>query len=130
MDALQAATMSMRDAAPAFMLLYSTLRNRLDGAQPHYLAHSQQQLLTPTDEKAVVRCLTILESCGFPPRVEHVKQVAELIIQMSVGENWITRFLNRHPKLATKLTSPLERGRVKLKIYILSVITLPKFNAL
>ena len=54
LDAIQAATMSMRDAATAFMIPYSTLQNRLHGAQLHYLAHSEQQLLTSTNEKAVV----------------------------------------------------------------------------
>ena len=87
LDAIRAATMSMWDAATAFMIPYSTLRNRLHGTQPHFLAHSEQQLLTPTDEKAVVQWITILENCRFPPWVEHVKQAAELIIQMSVGEN-------------------------------------------
>ena len=54
LDAIRAATMSMRDAATAFMIPYSTLRYRLHGTQPHFLAHSEQQLLTSTNEKAVV----------------------------------------------------------------------------
>jgi len=112
LDTIRAGTMSLRDAETAFMIPYSTLRHRLKGGQLHFLAHTEQQLLTPTDEKAVVRWITILENCGFPPHVEHVRQAAELIIRMTVGENWVSRFLNRHPMLATKLTSPLERGRV------------------
>ena len=31
---------------------------------------------------------------------------------MTVGENWVSRFLDQHLMLATKLTSALERGRV------------------
>ena len=95
------------------MIPFSTLRGRLKGAQPHFIAHSQQQLLTPTDEKPLVRWIQILENSGFPPRIEHVKQAAKLILRGSIGEHWITRFLNRHPKLAVKLTSPLERGRIE-----------------
>jgi len=41
-----------------------------------------------------------------------VRQAAELIIRMTVGENWVSRFLDQHLMLATKLTSALERGRV------------------
>jgi len=82
---IRAGTMSLRDAETAFMVPYSTLRHRLKGGQPHFLAHTEQQLLTPTDEKAVVRWITILENYGFPPGVEHVRQAAELIIRMTVG---------------------------------------------
>lgn len=59
------------------------------------------------------RLVTRLENCGFPPRIEHVRQAAEFIIKAAVGEHWITRFFNRHPALATKLTSSLERDRIE-----------------
>lgn len=57
--------------------------------------------------------ITKLESCGFPPHIEHVTRAAEFILTDTVGEHWITRFLNRHAGLATKLTSPLEQDRVE-----------------
>ena len=66
--------MSLRDASSAFQIPYSTLRDRLNGAQPHIIAHRAQQTLTPTDEKAVVRWIKHLESCGFPPKAAHVQQ--------------------------------------------------------
>jgi len=59
----------------------------------------------------VVRLITQLES-GFPPRMEHVRQAAEWLIQTTVGEK-ITRFFDRHTALATNLTSPLGRVRVE-----------------
>ena len=58
LDAIRAATMSMRDAATAFMIPYSTLRYRLHGTQPRFLAHPQQQLSTPTGGGAAVRWMT------------------------------------------------------------------------
>ena len=105
--------MSLRDASSAFQIPYSTLRDRLNGAQPHIIAHRAQQTLTPTDEKAVVRWIKHLESCGFPPKVAHVRQAAELVSQQEVGEHWITRFLDRHPQLAAKFTTPMERDRLE-----------------
>ena len=50
--------------------------------------------------------------CGFPTRIEHVQQAAELIIRVAGGENWITQIFKQHPKLAKRLPTPLERGRV------------------
>jgi len=89
--------MSLRDAQSAFEIPSSTLWDRMQVAKPHFITHTEQQKLTPTDEKAVVRLISRLENCSFPPCIEHVKQAAESIIQASVGERWITRFLNRHP---------------------------------
>ena len=45
-------------------------------ARPHFVANQAQQILTPTDEKAVARWIRKLENCGFPPKVEHVRQAA------------------------------------------------------
>ena len=61
LDAIQAVTMSFRDAQSAFEIPATTLWGRVKGAKPHSLAHSKQQRLTPTDEKAVVRLITRLK---------------------------------------------------------------------
>ena len=105
--------MSLREASTAFGIPFSTLRGWLHGAQPHFVAHRAQQVLTPMDEKAVIRWIKALEGCGFPPKVVHVRQAAELIIKKEVGDHWITRFLNRHPEVAAKFTSPMERARIE-----------------
>jgi len=72
LDAIQAGTMSFRDAQTAFEIPAATLWGRMKGAKPHFVAHSKQQLLTPTDEKAVMRLVTRLENSGFLPWIEHV----------------------------------------------------------
>lgn len=36
LDAIQAGTMSLRDAQSAFMIPFSTLRGRLKGEKPHF----------------------------------------------------------------------------------------------
>jgi len=102
--------MSLREAETAIVIAKPTLHGRLQGEKPHFIAHSKQQLLTTIDERAGIRWITILENCGFPPRIE---QAAELIIRTTVGENSISRFLNRYPMLATKVTTPLERDRME-----------------
>ena len=105
--------MTLREASKAFGIPFSTLQGWWKSAKPHFIAHQNQQILTVTDEKAIVRWIQSLENCGFPPKVEHVHQAAELIAKMEVGANWITRFLNRHPLLAVKFTSPMERARLE-----------------
>jgi len=105
--------MSLREASKAFSIPFSTLQGWWKGAQPHFIANQNQQILSITDEKAVVWWIRNLENCGFPPKVEHVHQAAELIVKTKVGANWITRFLDRHSQLAAKFTTPMERARME-----------------
>jgi hypothetical protein len=64
---------------------------------------------------------------GFPPRLDHLLQKVEFMArkdqerskggiggrpeQSLIGKNWITRFLNRHPILASKFASRIDRQR-------------------
>ncbi|KAF8441937.1 hypothetical protein BDZ91DRAFT_769017 [Kalaharituber pfeilii] len=72
--------LSIRAAAEAHDIAFSTLHGRLGGAKPKRIAHADQQLLTPLDEKAIARKAAYTESniksafkaCGlipFNPRV-------------------------------------------------------------
>ena len=54
-----------------------------------------------------------LENCGSPSKVEHAHQATELLVKSALGANWITRFLDRHPQLAAKPTTPMERARME-----------------
>ena len=95
MKAVQHDKLSIRAAAEAHNLAFSTLRDQLKGAVAKPKAHREQQLLSPQDEKAMLRLIDSLERTGFPPRIEHVKQAAERINihGRPPGKNWITRFL-------------------------------------
>jgi len=59
-----------------------------------------------------------LEEWGFPPRIAHVKEAVTLLKgkewneKSTVGRNWITRFLNRHPELVSKLSSQFDKKRI------------------
>ena len=45
---------SIRAAAEAHGIPYSTLHDRIRGITTHRKSHTKQQLLSPTDEKAVI----------------------------------------------------------------------------
>ena len=105
--------MSLREASKAFSILFSTFQGWWKGAQPYFIAYQNQLVLSVTDEKAVLWWIQNLENCGFPPKLEHVHQAAELIVKTEVGANWITRFLDRHPQLVAKFTTPMEFVRME-----------------
>jgi len=119
---------SIRKAAEAYGVHYSTVRRRLRGAKARKLAHVHQQLSTPAEERAIVRWIVRLEEFGFPPRVSHVKEAIVLLkhpelsleeeaiegyFEGAIGKNYLTRFLNRHPDLVSKLSSNFDKRRIK-----------------
>ena len=110
---------SQRRAAEAYGVHYSTLRRRLKGSTSRQKAHIKQQLLSPADEKAIVRWIVRMEEFGFPPRVSHVKEAISLLkggtgeYTDKIGRNYLTRFLDRHPDLVAKLSSSFDKRHMK-----------------
>lgn len=110
---------SIRAAAEYYGLKYETLRDRKKGAENRVEAHESQQNLTSQEEKAVVRWISKVDDWGWPPKVDYMKQIALGFMRshgpefqnLKLGKNWITRFLNRHPQLASKFATRLDKQR-------------------
>ena len=85
------------------------------GGESRVKGHVAQQLCTPAEEKAIVWWILKLEEWGFPPRIAHVKEGVAMLKGIEwdenskVGKNWITRFLDRHPYLVSKLSSQFDK---------------------
>ena len=106
---------SIRLTSEAFGVPYSTLRGRLGGVQSRGVGHRQLQLLSEYEDKAIAEWCEWLDECGHPPRLEVVKSMAQGIARRrlrlkSLGKHWLTRFLNRHPGLASKLSNPARQA--------------------
>ena len=84
-------------------------------------------------EKAIEKWILKLDDYGFSPRIDilmglvkhlakderHRQVQVRTAVQgknppqeNNIGKNWITRFLNRHPMLAAKFASRIDRQRV------------------
>jgi hypothetical protein len=123
---------SIGEAATAFNLPKSSLGHRRNGRQTRQKAHEGDQILSPAAEKAVVKWILKLDDYGFPPRLDRLWQMVEKLaveeraalkarneaegrknkVHDTIGKNWITQFLNRHPVLAAKLARRMDRQRV------------------
>ena len=57
---------SIRAAASTYGIPFGTLRDRLRGTQPRSIAHENEQLLTPEEEKSIVRFCEALDDLGHP----------------------------------------------------------------
>ena len=103
---------SIRHTSELFGVPYSTLRGRLSGRRSHTLGHEAMQLLTKYEERSIVKWCEKLDEWGHPPRLAVVKTMAQAIINRRtntkkkiLGVHWLTRFLDRHPQLASKLST-------------------------
>ena len=79
-------------------------------------------LLTPQEEKAIVRWIFKLDEWGFPPRLEHVKEAIVLLkygaesaesYEDKIGQHYISRFLDRYPEVVAKFSTTVEADRMK-----------------
>jgi len=106
---------SIRKTAAAFGLAYAISHGRLNSAQSHIKGYITQQVCTTAEAKAIVRWILKLEEWGFPSQILHVKEGVALLKgakwdeQSKVGKNWITRLLDRHPFLVSKLSIQFDK---------------------
>jgi len=110
---------------PAAVEIYgvprTTLYYRLAGTRrSRQGAHVSQQRLLESEEREIVKWCFDMDDRGFPARLDNVREMALHLEGKRVGgtieplgKNWITRFLNRHPTLAIKLSTQLERQRAQ-----------------
>jgi len=106
-------------ASEAFDVKRRTLYRRLAGTtMDRATTHEEEQCLTLPEEKAIVKWCFTQDDLGFPPCLDIVKDMANKLeskrtgkTPLALGKNWISRFVKRHPDLALKLSTHLERQR-------------------
>lgn len=101
----------------------STLNDRFNGRKNRQEAHQSQQKLSPVIEKSLKKWIQDMDDAGFPPRVDLLRGMASALAQniaeedkldltaAIIGRNWVSRFLDRHPDLASKYSTQLDRQR-------------------
>jgi len=107
---------SIRTLAETCGIAYSTLRGRLTGRQSRAGGHVRLQVLSEYEEKSIVEWCERLDEWGHPARLSIVKDMAQAIVarrlkDRTLGKQWMKRFLQRHPGLATKLGTQIDRQR-------------------
>ena len=104
-------------AADHYGLKYETLRDRKRGAQNRVESHEDQQHLTIAEETAIEEWIIKVDYLGWPPLIDYIHQMPLGFIEShgiqnpKIGNNWITRFLDRHPNLASRFTNRLDKQR-------------------
>lgn len=95
-----------------------TIRGRINGAQPHQQAHSNQLRLSEIQEEQLKNWILRQEALGYAPTHAQVRAIASSILHYqgttsSLGKKWTTHFLQRYPELKTKLGRRTDWERIK-----------------
>ena len=78
---------SVRKAAIAHGIPYTTLSDRLRGAQTRIASHVHQQRLSPIQEKRLVDWILGQEALGFPLTYAQIREFAVCILKVSKDNN-------------------------------------------
>jgi len=113
-------------AATHFDVPASTLRHRVNGRLSLRESHGAQQKLTPAQEMELIRWITQLSITGYSPRHDMVREMVETLREKSsnvinpgdtqsgsLGQDWVTNFIQRNPELKTVVGKTIDNARVK-----------------
>ena len=108
---------SARAAAVSYDIPFETLRQRICGRTSRRDSTPNSCKLTPQEETAIVQYILDLDSRGFPPRVQDVREMADLLLvarsESTVGKNWTTNFVKRRPELKSKFSRKYDYKRAQ-----------------
>ncbi|KFZ02368.1 hypothetical protein V500_00241 [Pseudogymnoascus sp. VKM F-4518 (FW-2643)] len=99
---------SIRAAAMSYDVLFELLRTRLNGVTSRRDSTPNSRKLTLYEESALVQYILNLDSRGFPPRLQAVQEMADLLLskqgESPVGKNWATSFITRRTEIKSKFS--------------------------
>lgn len=109
---------SVRAAAKAYNLDNTNLGQRRRGQRNRVESHEEQQPLSSLQEDMLVRWILEAEQAGHAFNHAQLRDMASIISSASggdgkIGQNWIPRFLRRHPDIQTKRGISIANQRVQ-----------------
>jgi hypothetical protein len=100
--------LSIREAAQVYKVPRVTLSRRIHGIDPVLGRRDKNRPLTKSEEEVLIQYILDLDSRGFPPRIDDVRDMANRLRATRgvkpVGRNWPYRFVHSEPKLKTRLS--------------------------
>ena len=100
--------LSIRAAAKIYNAPYTTLADRMKGRTPKTDYRPVARSLTEIEEDVIVQHILDLDSRGFPPAIEGVREMADYILASRgaprVGKQWPYRFIKRRDELRTRFS--------------------------
>lgn len=108
---------SVRAAAKVFEVSHVTLSRRVNGIPSQRDSLSNTQRLTLREEETIIQYILELDSRGFPPRPQVVREMADLLLSDRdaplVGKNWTSSFIARRKEIKTKFSRKYDYKRAQ-----------------
>ena len=117
---------TLKEAATALKVPYSTLKHRAVGRKTRVQAHEDEWALSPEEETELVKHIDRLTWVALQSQVWELAEMirthrtleinepsAIYVLYDSLGEQWCRRFINRHDELEMIIPESIERVRVK-----------------
>ena len=111
---------ALREAARRFDVPESTLRTRLRGTTFRAETRANNHKLSETEEESLEKWILSMDLRGAAPRPSMVREMADLLLQkrgttpvLSVGQNWVTKFVKRRPLLSSRFSKRYNYERAK-----------------
>jgi hypothetical protein len=109
--------LSIRAAAKVYQVARTTLECRQAGRKSRCDISANSRKLTDLEEKALVNRILDLDSRGFQPRLEDVREMANRLCTdrdaLHVGPRWAENFVKRNPELTTRFRRRIDYQRAQ-----------------
>lgn len=108
---------SVRRAAGAYGVAFSTVNRRVKGTPPKTGTPPSNRALTPIEEEVVYQKILDLDSRGYSPTQAVISSWASTLLKartgQEVGQRWAYNFIKRHSGLETRMSRRLSNQRAK-----------------
>ncbi|KJZ68105.1 hypothetical protein HIM_12504 [Hirsutella minnesotensis 3608] len=108
--------LSQYHAAQKYDIPQQSISNRLKGQSALADQIQPHQLLSKTQEALLVSWVLRQESLGYAPSHSQIRACVEALLkqlnnEQTVGRNWVTKFIHRHPEIKIKRGRRQEANR-------------------
>ena len=110
---------SIRKAADAYSVPFTTLASRLRGRASRVDSRPNRQKLTDTEEEVLEHWILSTDERGYPLTVTGVRDAAKIVLEQRVGSdckigiNWPQRYINRRPGLKSRYSRSYDNQRAR-----------------
>ncbi len=105
-------------AAKAFDVPRNTLLRRLAGVPPKRGSDAINRVLTQNEEDSLLKWIHSMDRRGMPPRQDVIRQMAMLLLaersaDVTLGKNWVYKFISRHQSIKSVYNRKYDYQRAK-----------------
>jgi hypothetical protein len=112
--------LSVSEAARIYDIPRTTLQDRIRGVHNRVESRANSFKLTEIEENSLKKWVISMDIRGAAPRPSMVQEMANLLLAtrgttpiQTVGKNWVSTYVKRHPELDTRFSRPYNYKRAK-----------------